>query len=52
MKDRHEFRDERRDCVGNGVNCRSENRQDKRDNRQDRAVDRVKDSGDRLDKRF
>ena len=52
VKDRHEFREERRDCVGDGPDCRSDNRQDKRGDRQDRTTDRVQDKGDRLNKRF
>jgi len=51
-KDRHEFREERRDCVGDGPDCRSENRQDKRGDRHERTGDRMQDRGNRLDKRF
>ena len=47
-----EFREERRDRVGDGPDCRSDNRQDKREDRRGRAVDRVEDRGDRLEKRF
>ena len=49
VEDKQDFRKERRDCVGDGPDCRSGNRQDNRGNRQDRTRDRV---DDRQDRRF
>ena len=40
VEDRVDFRQERRDCVGEGADCRSENRQDLHQDRRDRADDR------------
>jgi hypothetical protein len=52
VEDRHEFREERRDCVGDSPDCRSDNREDKRDDRQEQTGDRMQDRGERLDNRF
>ncbi len=49
VDDKQEFREERRDCVGDGADCRSDNRQDKRHDTVDRAEERV---DDRRDRRF
>jgi hypothetical protein len=47
IDDKQDFRQERRDCVGDGPDCRSDNRQDKRHDTVDRAEDRVDDRRDR-----
>ena len=47
VDDKQDFREERRDCVGDGPDCRSDNRQDKRQDTVDRAEDRVDDRQDR-----
>ena len=47
VDDKQDFRQERRDCVGDGPDCRSDNRQDKRHDTVDRAEDRVDDRRDR-----
>ena len=47
VDDKQDFREERRDCVGDGPDCRSDNRQDKRHDTVDRAEDRVDDRQDR-----
>ena len=47
VDDKQDFREERRDCVGDGPDCRSDNRQDKRHDTVDRAEDRVDDRRDR-----
>lgn len=47
VDDKQDFREERRDCVGDGPDCRSDNRQDKRQDTVDRAEDRVDDRRDR-----
>jgi hypothetical protein len=47
VDDKQDFRKERRDCVGDGPDCRSDNRQDKRQDTVDRAEDRVDDRQDR-----
>ena len=47
IDDKQDFREERRDCVGDGPDCRSDNRQDKRHDTVDRAEDRVDDRRDR-----
>lgn len=47
IDDKQDFREERRDCVGEGPGCRSDNRQDKRHDTVDRAEDRVDDRRDR-----
>ena len=52
VQDREDHRQGRRDCTGDGPDCRSENRQDKRGDRQDRVGDHAQDRDDRLDERF
>jgi hypothetical protein len=47
VDDKQDFREERRDCTGDGPDCRSDNRQDKRHDTVDRAGDRVDDRQDR-----
>jgi hypothetical protein len=47
VDDKQDFREERRDCVGDGPDCRSDNRQDKRQDTVDRAEGRVDDRQDR-----
>lgn len=47
VDDKQDFREERRDCVGDGPDCRSDNRQDKRQDTVDRSADRVDDRRDR-----
>ena len=47
IDDKQDFREERRDCVGDGPDCRSDNRQDKRQDTVDRTEDRVDDRQDR-----
>ena len=47
VNDKQDFREQRRDCVGEGPDCRSDNRQDKRQDAADRAGDRVNDRQDR-----
>jgi hypothetical protein len=47
VEDKQDFREQRRDCVGDGPDCRSDNRQDKRHDTVDRAEDRVDDRRDR-----
>jgi hypothetical protein len=47
LEDKQEFREERRDCIGEGPGCRSDNRQDKRQDTVDGAADRVDDRRDR-----
>ena len=47
IDDQQEFREQRRDCVGEGPDCRSENRQDSRQDAVDRAEDRVDDRRER-----
>lgn len=47
IDDKQDFREERRDCVGDGADCRSDNRQDKRHDTVDRAEDRIDDRRDR-----
>lgn len=47
VDDKQDHREERRDCVGDGPDCRSDNRQDKRQDTVDRAEDRVDDRQDR-----
>jgi hypothetical protein len=47
IDDKQDFREERRDCTGEGPECRSDNRQDKRQDTVDRAEDRIDDRQDR-----
>jgi hypothetical protein len=47
VEDKQDFREERRDCVGDGPDCRSDNRQDKRQDTVERVEDRVDDRQDR-----
>lgn len=47
VDDKQDFREERRDCMGDGPDCRSDNRQDKRGDTIDRAEDRIDDRQDR-----
>ena len=52
VNDRQEFREERRDCVGKGHDCRQDNRHDRAQDSVERTQDRVDDRQDRRDKRF
>ena len=47
VDDKQDFREERRDCIGDGAGCRSDNRQEKREDTVDRAQDRADDRRDR-----
>ena len=52
IEDRHEFREERRDCVGEVAGCHQENRHDRAGDAVERSQDRMRDRGDRLGKRL
>ena len=52
MEDRQDFRQGRRECIGDGIDCRSENRQVKRVDRRDPAGDCMSGRVERIDERF
>ena len=52
IEDRQDFREQRRDCVGDGANCRQDNRHDKVNDSRNRAQDRKGDRQGRMKKRF
>ena len=52
IEDRHEFREGRRDSVGEGPEARVDNRKDKRGDRRDRTVNRADDRNKRVNKRL